>query len=158
MLKDFFGFAEHQEKATNGLGYRLTLTRIKDEAVIDKSAGTTDARIEIDRIHWYVPHYMPSVQQQGILSQPILSKTPTELRFVAQSVFMKEVNNQNLWNFELSSQESMSVPLWNIIAFQQRDRQDSQNLNNDNFCSLPVTSAQCNIGTEKYTDGSILLN
>ena len=39
MLKDVFGFAEHQEKATFGLGYKLTLTRNKDEAVIDKVAG-----------------------------------------------------------------------------------------------------------------------
>ena len=29
MLKDVFGFAEHQEKATYGLGYKLTLTRKK---------------------------------------------------------------------------------------------------------------------------------
>ena len=30
MLKDVFGFAECQEKATYGLGYKLTLTRNKD--------------------------------------------------------------------------------------------------------------------------------
>ena len=33
MLKDVFGFAELQEKATCGLGYKLTLTRNKDDAV-----------------------------------------------------------------------------------------------------------------------------
>ena len=27
MLKDIFGFAEHHEKVTYGLGYKLTLTR-----------------------------------------------------------------------------------------------------------------------------------
>ena len=32
-LKDIFGFAEHQEKETYGLGYKLTLTRITDIAV-----------------------------------------------------------------------------------------------------------------------------
>ena len=36
MLKDVFGFAEHLQKATYGLGYRLTLTRNKDDAVIEK--------------------------------------------------------------------------------------------------------------------------
>ena len=71
---------------------------------------------------------------------------------------MKEVNNQNLWKFELGSQESMNVPIWIIIGFQQQDRQDSQNLNNDTFCRLPVVSAQCVIGTEKYPDAGILLN
>ena len=52
----------------------------------------------------------------------------------------------------------MNVPIWIIIGFQQRDRQDSQNLNNDTFCRLPVVSAQCIIGTEKYPDAGILLN
>ena len=61
MLKDVFGFAERQEEATYGVGYKLTLTRKKDEAVIDKVAGIADDRIKIDHIHWYVPHYTPSM-------------------------------------------------------------------------------------------------
>ena len=159
MLKDVFGYAEHQEKATYGLGYKLTLTRNKDDVVIDKANGITDARIKIDHIHWYVPHYtpsIPSIQQKNNLSKQNLSKTPTELRYVERSVFMKEVNNQNVWNFELGSHENMNVPIWIIIGFQQRDRQDSQNLNIDTFCRLPVVSAQSIIGTEKYPDVGIL--
>ena len=74
MLKEFFGFAEHQEKATCGLAYSLTLTRNNDDTII------ADARIKIDYIHWYIPHYTHSIQQKGTLSQQILSKTPTELR------------------------------------------------------------------------------
>ena len=158
MLRDVFGFAEHQEKATYGLGYKLTLTRNKDEVVIDKVAGIADASIKIDHIHWYVPHYIPSMSQQAITSDQILKKTPTELRYVERSVFMKEVNNQNLWIFELGSQENMNVPIWINIGFQQQDRQDSQNLKNDTFCRLPVVSAHCVIGTEKSPDARILLN
>ena len=142
MLKDVFCFAECQEKCTCGLGYKLTITRKKDEAVIDKAGGTADARIKYDHIPWYVPHYTPSIQQQGILSKQILSKTPTGLRYIERSVFMKEVKNQNQWNFELVSQESMNVPIWIIIGFQKRDRQDGHNLNNETFCRLPVVSAQ----------------
>ena len=67
MLKDIFGIAEHQEKTTYGLSYKEKLTRNKDEAVIDKAADITDARIKYDHIHWYVPHYTPSIQQQGLL-------------------------------------------------------------------------------------------
>ena len=154
MLEDVFGYAEHQEKATYGLGYKITLARNKDDSVIDKANGIADARIKIDHIHWYVPHYTPSIQQQSNLPKQILSKTPTELRYVERSVFMKEVNNQNVWIFELGSHENMNVPIWIIIGFQQRDRQDSQNLNNDSFCRPPVVSAQCIIGTEKYPDAA----
>ena len=65
MLKDVFGFVKCQEKASYGLGYKLTLARKKDEAVIDKTGGFADARIKIDNIHWFVPHYTPSVEQQS---------------------------------------------------------------------------------------------
>ena len=146
LLKDDFGFAECQAKTTFGLGYELTLTRVKDDAVIDKAAGIADGRVRIDHIHWYVPHYTPSIQQQSILSNQILKKMLTELRYVERSVFMKEVNNQNLWNFDLGSQENMNVPIWIIIRFPQQGIQNSQNLNNDTFCRLPGVSAQCIIG------------
>ena len=56
LLKKIFGFAEHQEKATYGLGYKLTLTRNTDGAVIDKATDIADARLKIDHIHWHVPH------------------------------------------------------------------------------------------------------
>ena len=46
LLKDVFGFAECQEKATYGLGYKLNLTRNKDDDVIDKTAGTADVELE----------------------------------------------------------------------------------------------------------------
>ena len=52
----------------------------------------------------------------------------------------------------------MKVSIWMIVGFQQRDRQDSQNLNTDTFCRLPVTSCRAIIGTEEHPDSGILLN
>ena len=71
---------------------------------------------------------------------------------------MKEVNTQNLWTFQLGTQEGINVPIWIIVGFQQSDRQHDQNLKNDTFYRPPVTSAQFIIGTEKYPDSAILLN
>ena len=156
MLKDVFGFVEHQEKTTYGLGYKLTLRRNEDDDVVDKTAGIADARFEIDHIHGCVPQHTPSIQQQSLLSNQILSKTPTELRYVERSVFMKEVNNQNMWNFIMGPKELLNVPIRTNIGFQQRDREDSQSLN-DTFCRLPVHNAQCIIGLEKYPDAGIFL-
>ena len=157
-LKDIFGFAEYQQKATYGLGYKLTLTRDSDNAVLNKTNATAVGKIKINSIQWYVPHYTASVKEQGILMNQITDKIPTELRYVERSVFLKEVNTQNFWSFELGTHENMNVPIWIIIGFQQIDRPDSQNLANDTFCRLPITSAQCIISTEKYPDSSILLN
>ena len=71
---------------------------------------------------------------------------------------MEEVNNQNLWNLILRSQESIDVPIWRLVGFQPQDRQTSQNLNIDTFFRLPVTNDQGIIGIEKQTDDLILLN
>ena len=71
---------------------------------------------------------------------------------------MKEVNTQNLWTFEISTQEGINIPLWIYIGFQQNDRQNDQYLNNDTFYRLPIVSAQCIIGNEKYPDTGISPN
>ena len=88
----------------------------------------------------------------------IRKKSATLLHYSERSVFMEEVNTQNLWTFELGTQEGINVPIWIFVAFQQNDRQNDQNLNNDTFYRPLVTSAQCIIGTEKYPDSGILLN
>ena len=156
-LKDVFCFAEYQEKATYGLGYKLTLTRNTDNAVLNKGNAANNAKIKIIAIEWYVPHYTPSMQQQSILSKQIISKTPTQIQYPERSVFMKEVNTQNFWTFELGTEESVNIPTWIFVVFQQNDRQHDQNLNNDTFVRLPVISAQVVIGKERYPDSGILL-
>ena len=105
-----------------------------------------------------MPHYTVSMSQQAVLSNQIVNRIPTELQYTERSVFMKEVKTQNLWTFELGTQEGINVPIWIMIGFQQQERQNSQNENNDTFYRPSVTSAQCIIGTEKYPDSSILLN
>ena len=157
-LKDVFGFAEYQDKGTYGLGYELTLTRNTNNAVLNKDNAINIGRIKINAIEWYVPHYTPSMQQQTILSKQIMNKTSTEIKYPERSVFMKEVNTQNFWTFELGTQEGINIPTWIFVGFQQNDRQNDQNLNNDTFIRLPVISAQVVIGTERYPDSAILLN
>ena len=157
-LKDIFGYAEYQQKATYGLGYKLTLTRNTDNAVLNKTNAINNGKVKSNAIEWYVPHYTPSVQQQSILSKQILNKAPTQIQYPERSVFMKEVNTQNFWTFELGTQEGINIPTFIFVAFQQNDRQHDQNLNNDTFVRLPVISAQVVIGTERYPDSAILIN
>ena len=54
--------------------------------------------------------------------------------------------------------EVINLPIWIIVGFQQRERQESQNLNNDTLYRPAVISAQCIIGTEKFSDSALLLN
>ena len=157
-LKDKFGFAEQQEKATYGLGNKLTLTRASDSAVLNKTNATPIGNIKINSIEWYVLQYTATVKEQGILMKQIIDKIPTELRYVDRSVFMNEVNTKYLWTFELGTQGGVNVPILVIYGFQQKERQDSQNLAIDTFYRPPVTSCQCVIGMEKHPDSASLLN
>ena len=141
-LSDIFGFAEHQETATHGLGYKLTLKRNTDNAVLNKANATNNAKSKINSLEGYVPHYTTSLNEYKKLMTQIRQKTPTNLHYPERSVFMKEVITQNLWTFELGAQESINVPIWIFVVFQQSDRQHDQILNNDTFVRLPVISAQ----------------
>ena len=134
------------------------MTRNSDNAVLNKGNAINNGKIKINAINWYVPLYTPSMQQQAILSKQTLNKTPTEVKYPERSVFMKEVNTQNFWTFELGTQECDNIPTWVFVAFQQNDRQHNRNLSNDTFVRLPVTSAQVVIGTELYPNSAILLN
>ena len=156
-LEDNLGFAEHQEKGTHGLGSKLTLTRNTDNAVLNKDNAVGNGRIKINSLDWYVLHYTPNLEEHNKLMNQIKKNTPTLLHHPERSVFMKEVNTQNLWSFELGTQEGINVPKWIFVRFQQSDRQNEQNSNNDAFYRPLVTSAQCIIGTEKYTDSGFLL-
>ena len=134
------------------------MTRNSNNVVLNKGNAINIGKIKINAIEWYVPHYTPSIQQQSILSKQVLNKTPTQIQYPERSVFMKEVNTQNFWTFELGTQEGINIPTWIFVGFQQNDRQHDQNLNNDTFVRLPVISAQVVIGTERYPDSGNLLN
>ena len=157
-LKDIFGFAEYQEQGSYDLGYKLTLTRNTDNAVLNKDNAVVNGRVKINSLDWYVPHFSPNLEEYTKLMTQIRKNTPTLLHYPERSVFMKEVNTQNLWTFDLGTYEGIKVPIRIFVAFQQNDRQNDQNLNNETFYRPLVTSAQCIIGTEKYPDNSILLN
>ena len=104
-LKDVFGFAEHQEMGTFGLGYKITLTKNTNNAVLNKDIATNNAKIKFNGLEWYLPHYVPSLEQYNNLVNRIAKRTPTDLHYPEKSIFMKEVMTQNFWTFELGTLE-----------------------------------------------------
>ena len=70
-LKIFFGFAEHQEKRTLGLSYKLNSTRISDKSVLIKGNAINIGKIKVISTECYVPHYTLNISNQATLSKPI---------------------------------------------------------------------------------------
>ena len=127
-LTDIFGFAD-QEKITHGLGYTLTLKRNKNNDPIIRDNGVDAARIDIKGIAWYIPHYVPSMENQQLVLNQILNKDPTELFSTERVVFRNDVNTNNNWTFELGN-SGESTPSFGIVGFQARKKIDSQTHNN----------------------------
>ena len=146
-LKDLFGFAD-QEK-TYGLGYTLTLKRNTNNDAILRSVGVDAAKVVIKDIGWYIPHYVPSIENQQLVMDQILNKDPTELSYRERIIFRKDVNTNSNWTFELGS-SGESCPTFVIVGFQARNKIDSQVHDNAVFDQLPISNAVCKIGSEKY--------
>ena len=157
-LKDLFGFAD-QEKITYGLGYTLTLKRNTNNDAILRSVGVDAAKVVIKDIGWYIPHYVPSLENQQFVMDQILNKDPTEIFFTERIIFRKDVNTISNWTFELGSaggnSNNESCPTFVIVGFQARNKIDSQVHDNSVFDRLPISNAVCKIGSEKYPDDGI---
>ena len=99
MLRDVFGIEEHQEKVIYGLGYKLVIMRNSVDFLLTKGKATSNGRIKNNGTEWYVPHYTPTIPQQALLYEQILSKVPTEFQYVERSVFMRK--NHGILNWGL---------------------------------------------------------
>ena len=149
-----FGFAD-QEKRTYGLGYTLTLTRNNNNDPIIRDNGVDAAKIVIKDIGWYIPHYVPNLENQQRGMDQNLNKDPTELHYIKRVVFRKDVNTNNIWTFELGNSNNESCPIFVTVGFQARNKIDSQTHDNATFDRLPISSGVCKIGSEKNPDDGI---
>ena len=116
-LEDVFSYEEHQEDATYGLGYKLTLQRLSDDQVLSHVAATNAANLAlagslfINDISWFVPQYTPNISQKLILEY-IVSRAATQLTYIKGSSYSKDVTTENYWIFELGVQSGIDVPIF----------------------------------------------
>ena len=112
------------------------------------------AKVVVKDISWYIPHYVPSLENQQLVLNQILNKDPTELYYTERTVFRKDVNTNNNWTFELDT-SGISTPTFVFVGFQARNKIDLQTHDNATFDRLSVSNAVCKIGSEKYSDDGI---
>ena len=116
-----FGFAD-QEKKSYGSGYTLTLKRNTNNDMILRGAGVDAAKVVVKDISWYIPHYVPNLENQQLVMDQILNKDPTELHYIERVVFRKDVNTNNIWTFELGKSNNESCPIFVIVGLQARKK------------------------------------
>ena len=119
-LKDLFIFAD-QEKTSYGLGNTPTLKRNTNNDVVFRTNGVDAAKTVVKDISWYIPHYVPSLENQQLVLIQILNKDPTEMFYTERTVFRKDVNTNNTWTFELGN-SGESTPIFVIVGFRARNK------------------------------------
>ena len=97
--RDIFGFAQHKENATYGLGYRLIIKRNIDSIAIVHGLLRDGNRehITLNDISWYVPHNTSNSPLQTLLREHIISRARTQLSYIGRSVGGKPVVAQFNW-------------------------------------------------------------
>ena len=147
-LKDVFGFAEHQDICTNGLGYKLTLQRKSDNHVISHPARANEAanlssagRVITEDISLYVPHYTPNISNQKLMLVHILSKTATQLSYIKRPSYMKDFTTEKKCTFDLGVGYGIEIPVYVKCRFTQRDQINQQH-QNDKVYIPSVVNAQ----------------
>ena len=116
-----FGFAD-QEKISYGSGYTLKLKRNTNNDMILRGAGVDAAKVVVKDISWYIPHYVPNLENQQLVMDQILNKDSTELHYIERVVFRKDVNTNNIWTFELGKSNNESCPIFVIVGLQDRKK------------------------------------
>ena len=102
---------------------------------MNKGESFATAKNVVNRIDWFVPQFTLNIEQQASVSKTFLNKRPTE----HGSVFMNDVNNENVGTFELGSYGRINVSIWINVGFYQRDWENSKTVNTDTFSRLPGT-------------------
>ena len=72
------------------MGYSLTLKRNDNNDPIIRDNGVDAAKIVRKDIGWYIPHYVPSLENQQLVMDQILDKDPTEI-FFPKELFLEKM-------------------------------------------------------------------
>ena len=105
------------------------------------------AKNVVKDISWYIPHYVPSLENQQLVLNQVINKDPTELYYTERTVFRKVVNTNNNRTFDLGF-SGISTPSFVVAGFHARNKIDSQTHDNATFDRFSVSNAVCNIGSE----------
>ena len=116
---------------------------------IFRTAAVDAAKVVVKDIFWFIPHYVPSIENQQLVLNQILKKDPTDMSFTERTVFRKDVNTNNNWTYVVGI-SGESTPTFVIVGFQARNKSDSQTHDNAVFDQNPISNAVCKIGSEKY--------
>ena len=149
-LKHIFGFADDYSKIVYGFKHELSLVRDSDANAVLRAAAVNDvAKVDLQKISWFVPHVTPSDENKMRLYKTIESKSKIHCGFRMRQCDSIAVPQTKQFNWRLAAKSGREKPRYIIVAF-QTDKSGDQTHNAAVFDHCRLRNIHVTLNAERY--------
>ena len=156
-LKHFLGFCEDYKKVLYGMQQRLTLTRTGNDNAIFRgqnaagNAALDNAKIELNKISWFMPHVIPSDAYRLQLDKIIEKKEKIPVGYRMLQCDNIPVVGGSGFTWRLGVKSSPDIPRFIIVGF-QTNKNNNQTTNPALFDHCEVRNIYVTLNAKRYPD------
>ena len=156
-LKHFLGFCEDYKKILYGMQQRLTLTRTGNDNAILRgqnaagNAALVNAKIELNKISWFMPHVIPSDAYRLQLNKIIEKKEKIPVGYRMLQCDNIPVVGGSGFTWRLGVKSSPDIPRFIIVGF-QTNKNNNQTTNPALFDHCEVRNIYVTLNAKRYPD------
>ena len=156
-LKHFLGFCEDYKKILYGMQQRLTLTRTgNNNAILRRqnaagNAALDNAKIELNKISWFMPHVIPSDAYRLQLDKIIEKKEKIPVGYRMLQCDNIPVVGGTGFTWRLGVKSSPDIPRFIIVGF-QTGKNNNQTTNPALFDHCEVRNIYVTLNAKRYPD------
>ena len=156
-LKHFLGFCEDYKKILYGMQQRLTLTRTGNNNAILRgqnaanNAALVNAKIELNKISWFMPHVIPSDAYRLQLDKIIEKKEKIPVGYRMLQCDNIPVVGGSGFTWRLGVKSSPDIPRFIIVGF-QTNKNNNQTTNPALFDHCEVRNIYVTLNAKRYPD------
>ena len=132
-----------------GLKHSLTLVRKLDDDAIFRGAVAGAGKVSLDKISWFMPHFIPADAEKFIIYKTIESKVKLPVAYRTRQCEMLSVPESSSFTWRLSVKTAPEKPRFIIVAFQTAKDGD-QTKNPSTFDHVNLNNAYVTLNSDRY--------